>query len=195
MKLTTFETELCERIVALESENSWATAAQFLAEPAIADWLIETSFRTPYTHLPGYMERFWLLNPYDFDAPKGGRELPSARIHHILRKDLDRHYHDHPWDARTVILKGWYIEERLMADGSLKLLKREPGDTAALNFGGYHRIVEVSEGGVWTLFITYQYRGTWGFLVDGKKVPWREYQASLRPGRSGMPATTAEAGA
>jgi hypothetical protein len=194
MKPTAFETDLCERIAALDAEG-WATTAQFLALPEVADGLIERSFKTPYTHLPGYMERFWLLNPYDFSAPKGERELPSARIHHILRKDLDDHLHDHPWAARTVVLKGWYIEERLMADGSLKLLKRQPGDTAALNFGTYHRIVEVSEGGVWTLFVTYRYQGTWGFLVDGKKVPWREYLDSPKPGRSGMPATTAEAGA
>jgi hypothetical protein len=157
--------------------------------------LIERALKTPYTHLEGYMERFWLLNPYDFDAPKGARELPSARIHHILRKDLDQYCHDHPWDARTVILKGWYVEERLMPDGSLQTFRRQPGDTAPLNFGEYHRIVEVSEGGVWTLFITYRYQGTWGFLVDGKKVPYREYLASPKPGRSGTPATTAAAGA
>jgi hypothetical protein len=28
---------------------------------------------------------------------------------------------------------------------------------------------------VWTLFITWRYQGTWGFDVDGSKVPWREY--------------------
>jgi hypothetical protein len=31
------------------------------------------------------------------------------------------------------------------------------------------------DGGATTLFITGKYRGTWGFLVDGVKVPWREY--------------------
>jgi len=194
--LTTTEIELCERILALESGRyGWPTVAKALAEPEIADWLIERSFKTPYTHLDGYMERFWLLNPYDLSAPRGERELPSARIHHILRADLDDVPHDHPWDARIVILQGWYVEERLMPDGSLQQFCRMPGDTAPLNFGEYHRIVEVSEGGVWTLFITYQYKGTWGFLVDGKKVPWREYLASPKPGCSGTPGIAAAAGA
>jgi hypothetical protein len=52
---------------------------------------------------------------------------------------------------------------------------RVPGDTARLMFGEYHRIAQISDGGVWTLFITGRNRGTWGFMVDGKKVPWREY--------------------
>jgi hypothetical protein len=157
-------------------ERGWRDLAEQLSDNA--EYLIRRSFNTPYTHLEGYMERYWLLNPYDFNAPKGTRELPSARIHHILREDHDRHFHDHPWDARFVILKGWYIEERLLADGTPQRITRRPGDTATLDFGEYHRIVEVSPGGVWTLFITYQYRGTWGFLVDGKKVPWREYLAT-----------------
>lgn len=38
-----------------------------------------------------------------------------------------------------------------------------------------HRISEVSEGGVYTLFISGKWRGVWGFLVDGVKVPWKKY--------------------
>jgi hypothetical protein len=52
---------------------------------------------------------------------------------------------------------------------------RLPGDTATIKFGEYHSIDYVSKGGVYTMFITWDYRGTWGFLVNGKKVPWREY--------------------
>lgn len=33
----------------------------------------------------------------------------------------------------------------------------------------------VCDGGAWTLFISWRWRGVWGFLVDGRKVPWREY--------------------
>lgn len=198
-RLTPFETELCERIQALDmdaSHTGWRATAEFLAQPEIAEWLIARSLRTPYSHLDGYMDRFWLLNPYDFDALKDGRELPSARIHHILRADLDPHPHDHPWEARTIILKGWYIEERLdPKTGQTFRCMRSEGDTVELNFGEYHRIVEVSEGGVWTLFITKQYQGTWGFLVDGQKVPYRKYLATPKPGRSGMPAATVEGGA
>lgn len=149
--------------------------AECLAHPLIADWLIETSKATPYTHLEGYMNRFWVFNPYDPTGSKEGDRGLSGRVHHILRRDLDRHHHDHPWDARTIILRGWYREVRLMPDGSEQEFVRRPGDTATINFGEYHRITEVSEGGVHTLFITEAYQGTWGFLVDGMKVPYKEY--------------------
>jgi hypothetical protein len=143
------------------------------------------------------MRRWWLLNPY---PPADGEDrrawwrkhLPSVRVHHILRPDTDRHLHDHPWHARTVILDGWYEEERLgnpaaplprdfcgmrrMQDGTVRdRLHRNEGYTGELRFGEYHRISRVSLGGVVTLFITWRKQGTWGFEVDGRKVPWSEY--------------------
>lgn len=155
--------------------------AWFVSRPSVTRWLILRAMRTPYLHLDGYMDRFWLFNPYqpesDGRGAKYGRLFPSVRIHHILRKDLDRAKHDHPWDARTVILWGWYKEIRL-ENGQDKHYFRYAGNTARLNFGEYHTITEVSDGGVWTLFITWPYKGTWGFLVDGVKVPWREYLAN-----------------
>ena len=54
---------------------------------------------------------------------------------------------------------------------------RMPGDTAKIGFGEYHHIQKVAPGGAWTLFISGPYKGTWGFLVDGVKKPWREYFA------------------
>jgi len=106
---------------------------------------------------------------------------------------------DHPWNARTIILRGWYTEQRpageewkqavmdgmvsppnqkwvdwLMRD-ACEWIQRSEGDTARLNHGEYHRIDQVSPGGVFTLFITSKWRGDWGFLVNGVKVPWRTY--------------------
>jgi hypothetical protein len=52
---------------------------------------------------------------------------------------------------------------------------RKAGDTARINFGEFHAIDRISEGGVWTIFITGKYRGTWGFLVNGVKIQWRKY--------------------
>ncbi len=156
-----------------------------LADPEVSDWLIAKSKATPYLNIDGYMNRDWLFNPYPTYAEKQARkeagmpELgyngPSGRIHHILRHDFDRHHHDHPWPARTIILAGWYVEDRLMPDGSVKSFRREAGDTATIGYGEYHTITEVSPGGVWTLFITEEYQGTWGFLVDGVKIPYRTY--------------------
>lgn len=153
--------------------------AKLLARPAVTAWLIRRAKRTPYTDIVTdgvlYMERYWLFNPYPPNSSGKGLLFPiSIRLHRIVLPDQDRHLHDHPWNARTFILRGGYVEVR--EDGQKHY--RWMGHTAALNFGEYHRIVEVSEGGVWTLFVTGKYRGTWGFLVDGAKVQWRVYLAT-----------------
>lgn len=181
----------------------WKQVARFAARPAVADWLIRRAMKTPFSHLPSnddpsYMERYWLFNPYPISSSNRKRwQFPwSIRIHHIKRCDYDRDCHDHPWNARTIILKGEYLETRLLRSNDPIVSKvlddlplsgplgeitgveyfwRLPGDTATLAFEEYHQINEVSEGGVWTLFITGPWRGVWGFLVDGVKVPWRTY--------------------
>ncbi len=176
----------------------WRPLARFLARPAVANWLIGYAMRTPYFHLPSnedssYMARYWLFNPYDrvTNVPRWAPLIPfSIRVHHIKRADNERHMHDHPWNARTIILRGWYVEQRKVdrlpamealfeaAGGKPDRVQRGirvRGDTARLGFEEYHRITQVNPGGVWTLFISWRWRGVWGFLVDGRKVPWREY--------------------
>lgn len=181
----------------------WNLIAKLITRPAITNWLIERAKRTPYQHITSadgqhvYMGRWRLFNAYpgaygDHPQPRHIPWLPSVRIHHICRADQDRDLHDHPWNARTIVLRGWYREERpleqcslrecrkhdgsAMSQGGIRLrFERRAGYTGRLLFGQYHRISEVSEGGVWTLFITGRKRGTWGFMVNGKKVPWRTY--------------------
>lgn len=158
----------------------WQLLARLLAWPPIACWIVRRAKRTPYFHLTGYMGRWWLLNPYSEEDNRARYPwFPwSVRVHHILRADLARHPHDHPWNARTIVLSGWYEELRLIrsasGDYSVPFL-RQAGATARLDFEGYHHISKVSPGGVFTLFITGPKQGTWGFLVDGVKVPWRKY--------------------
>jgi hypothetical protein len=189
------------------SQLIWRLVAKLLARPAIADWLIARAKLTPYQHIMSadgtemYMGRWWLFNPYSRETHKARFWwCPwSFRIHHIMRPDEDRDLHDHPWNARTIILRGWYNEQRPASDwwkktvrssmvpnpdprivewimkDACEWLKRSEGDTARLNHGEYHRIDQVSPGGVITLFITSKWRGDWGFLVNGVKVPWRTY--------------------
>lgn len=171
----------------------WRIIAWLCSRPTVANWLIRRALRTPYTHITSpngrdvYMARFWLFNPYP-DRTSGAKrprwQFPlSIRVHHIRREDNDRHLHDHPWNARTIILRGWYFEERpeVLINGCPSIARRQPpawrrpGDTTRLNFGEYHRISEVAPDGCWTLFFTWRYRGKWGFWVDGRKVPHDEY--------------------
>jgi hypothetical protein len=174
------------------TEQIWGAIARLAIRPRVRDWLIRRALRTPYSPIfkdgEMYMNRFWLFNPYDLrpESEKGllaklMGKLPSVRLHHIRLPDRDRHPHSHPWRARTVILDGWYEEERLMDlrmpdDFTSTVTRtRRPGDTATLTFQDYHKITKLSIGGAWTLFITWKYQGTWGFLVDGKKVPYKKY--------------------
>ncbi|WP_439870166.1 hypothetical protein ACTACT_06570 [Pseudomonas syringae] len=169
----------------------WRQLAKLLARPAIAAWLITRAQRTPYLHIRSadgqevYMGRWWLFNACDRGTHLGRIRWCSwsIRVHHIMRPDADRDLHDHPWNALTVILRGWYTEQRLLDVGIppgtamevTEYINRMPGDTAQLNHGEYHRIDKVSPGGVYTLFITSRWKGDWGFLVNGVKVAWREY--------------------
>lgn len=189
---------------------SWRIIAKVLPRPVIADWLIARAKLTPYQRIMSadnremYRGRWWLFNPYSRETHKPALWwCPwSFRIHHIMRPDEDRDLHDHPWNARTIILRGWYTEpreasdeckERVLAEmapepnsdlekwltsNATEFIKRSQGDTAGLNHGEYHRIDQVSPGGVITLFITSKWRGDWGFLVNGMKVNWRNYTDS-----------------
>lgn len=160
----------------------WESLAWLVSRKPIAAWIVRRAQRTPYTHIPGYMNRWWTFNPYQkVNDTEIARIpwLPSIRVHHILRRDNDRHPHDHPWDARTIVLDGWYDERRVTEwSGSMSLGERavrSEGYTGPINHGSYHQITDVSEGGVWTLFFTFGRQGQWGFLVDGEKVPFPEY--------------------
>ncbi len=172
----------------------WRLVAKLLARPAIAALVIA---RTPYLHIRSddglevYIGRWWLFT---------GTQLAricwipwSIRVHHIMRADADRDLHDHPWDALTVILHGWYTEQRLLEHDdpvlrglnvpasalATEYIDRRPGNTAQRKHGEYHRIDEVSAGGVYTLFITNRWKGDWGFLVNVVKIKWQIYTASF----------------
>lgn len=159
-------------------ELLWGLLARFLAWAPVRDRIMIRAMRTPYTNIVGddgslYMARFWLFNRYDVRPRARWRDwLPSVRLHWIKRPDQDRHMHDHPWDARSIVLTGFYYEVR---EGHDWRILRAAGTTATIGYGEFHRITNVPPDGVWTLFITWKYRGTWGFLVNGEKVPYKIY--------------------
>lgn len=174
-------------------ELLWKITAKVVSVPFIADAIIAYAKRTPYTHIKKngslYMARYWLFNPYALEPEERWRQpwwrkvLPSIRVHHIAQPDTDRAAHDHPWTARTIILKGGYNETRVVDDVGhvIQDFDRIEGETASLSFGEYHQINVVLPD-TYTLFITWKYQGTWGFLVNGKKVPWREYLSAGQTG-------------
>lgn len=123
----------------------------------------------------------------------------SIRLHHINRKDHDRDLHSHPFDYRTFVCKGYYAEvfqddvkeytwkwtDRVTGiyHCVTKWTNKGPhgrrvifaGDTQTGTGQKFHRISEVSPGGVWTLFCMTNNLNDWGFLVDDQFVLSRDY--------------------
>ncbi len=139
---------------------------------SLADRIIARAMRTPYRHLPGYMNRYWLL-PYN-------RFGLAVRVHEILRSDDGRVFHDHPWPYLSIILRGGYFEVQPrfsdgMYDGE-QMQWRPEGAWLFRRARSWHRLVVPEGQSCWTLFISGPKVQSWGFLVAPKhKVYWREY--------------------
>ncbi len=153
--------------------QDWSYLANILSRTDIGGWIIENAKLLPTKHIGQYMYRYLLCD---------NKDSSSARINHIMRADLDPFLHDHPFDWRTIILKGWYVEEDVFGN----FHRRDAGYTAENKAETFYRIHEVSPGGVWTLFITgprYMRgveRNHWGFITDGRaprKVPHEVYHS------------------
>lgn len=175
----------------------YSLLAMVLADRRVWSWLLSQAIHTPYLHIDDYMLRWWLV-PYQNEAAGPGcgmldwRKRPIARliqklgfavrIHLILRPDRGDAGHSHPWNARTFIMSGSYIEDRYYtgSDGRqyVRQFMRTAGDTAALRYDEFHRISWVSGSGVLTLFVTGQKQGTWYFLrPNGERVHYVDWLA------------------
>jgi hypothetical protein len=160
------------------------------------DALITRAQQTPYFHLDGYMERYWLVpysdrkldygcGPLSIKKQLPGRLLQltgcAERIHHILRSDDDRAFHDHPWWYVTIILRGGYFEVRRVYDESGLYVGDSrtwygPGSILFRGSKSLHRL-ELPKGRTcWTLFITGPKQQHWGFFPNPvNKIYYREY--------------------
>lgn len=153
-----------------------------------------------YYHLPGYMNRWWVLG--------GPGSALRIRLHEILRSDRDRALHDHPAASVSLILRGgyWEVMEYVAKDkldladykGQLGLLPyvspacafimsdfnikwRAPGDIVIRSANAAHRIVLPKGKTSLSLFAMTRKTNEWGFYPGlaetGKtrKVPWQQY--------------------
>lgn len=140
------------------------------------DLLIRLAKRDPYRHLPGYMERYWVLRPRAW--------LPlSIRVHHILRSDGDRHLHDHPWPWCSIILRGTYTEQTPLDQAQSASLddlhctyhRRTPGSLVVRPATSRHRLHLAPHSSVWSLFLMGRATRKWGFHTEHGWVYWRDY--------------------
>lgn len=120
-------------------------------------------------------------------------------LHRFHRPDNDRHLHNHPWHAVGMILHGAYVEVRSWlgsdvrlgdnrytlrgSESGCKIRTLRAGNLQRVGPSDYHSVacLQDSEGRptdeVWTLFGTCEKLQSWGYLVDGEHVGWREYQS------------------
>jgi hypothetical protein len=115
-----------------------------------------------------YLHRYYV-------ASRGGdTDGPSIYIHRIVSSDPEG-LHDHPWDARSVILFGRYIE--LRAGGAVRIL--EAGDVNVIAAADFHRILIEPGREAWTLFFHGPRQKEWGFL-DERTGAYREMLGRTR---------------
>lgn len=152
--------------------------------PWLVNRIIARAQRTPYIHLDGYMNRWWLL-PYN-------RTGYAARVHEIVSSDRERDLHNHPWPYITVILRGGYFEHTPGGRWDVATNRRwyGPGSVLVRPANSFHRLElwrrpDGTEESCWTLFLTGRKRrdtdpghSCWGFMVGDVFVPADVYLGS-----------------
>ena len=121
------------------------------------------------------MKPFWQTQQFQirWAEPLGEKHCPyayrwvliffgySIRLHHFIRSDDKRYFHDHAWWFYTFVLKGSYTD---VSKDCKDVLKRFQWRYRPAEHAHY---VDVPEGGAWTILFTGQPFRKWGFWVDG----------------------------
>lgn len=113
----------------------------------------------------------------------------SVRLHHILKPDLDRDPHDHPWPFVSILLGGGYRELWCKAEDYRSIGGAwSPRHAKRVRFINWHsstdlhRIVEfIKPAGVWSLFVTGPFQKKWGFQTSEGWVYYRDYAELVGP--------------
>ena len=122
------------------------------------------------------MKAFWQTKTFQlrWNEPLGEKDCPyafrwvfiffgySIRIHHFLRSDDKRYFHDHAWWFYTFVLKGSYTDVSETGSDTLKRFqwRFRPAE--------HKHYVDVPKGGVWTILLTGAKERNWGFWINGK---------------------------
>jgi hypothetical protein len=85
-------------------------------------------------------------------------------IHKFLRSDMDRELHNHPWSfGLSLILKGGYIEERLVLGTPVTSHVYLPGDWNWISPECFHR-VDLITNEAWSIILVGPRVREWGFV-------------------------------
>ncbi len=174
----------------------WGARDKLDPIPRITDWIILRAQKTPYEHIDSsegrYMNRWWLFNPeWRYSQKKVfGRQifkwLPAIRVHHTVKSDAERDFHDHPWNNVSILLRGAYYEVRPLDQSQDPELDSDPTCCEAKlrlplipvfrKATDRHRlIVPDDREGVFSLFIMFRWQRKWGFHTKDGWVYYRDY--------------------
>lgn len=110
-----------------------------------------------------YLTR-WYLTP---EGHWWRDRFPAVFLHCFHSSDPDRGFHSHPWIwAASLILNGWYAEERPAGRDIVDTFVYGPGDTNIIGQDDFHRVQLLTDR-VWTLFVCGPLHGDeWEFLDE-----------------------------
>jgi hypothetical protein len=91
----------------------------------------------------------------------------SLRVHHWLKPDDDRAFHDHPWWFITLVVRGGYTDRQPVGDGVIANDVLRAGSVRYRPALHRHTVVPGPRG-AWTVMVTGPKSRPWGFWRDGK---------------------------
>lgn len=99
-------------------------------------------------------------------------------LHKCTYPDTDPNlYHDHPWSwSCSIILSGYYIEECLDFNHPVKK-KRSALSINFIHRDTFHRLSDISDHGVWTIYFRGKKVKKDGFLQRQSDGRWKHYLA------------------
>jgi hypothetical protein len=109
----------------------------------------------------------------------------SIFFHKYYGPDWTRDPHNHPTDFLSIGLMGSYVETVYDASGAA-LYNRTWRAPWVRTFPRthIHRTSSVGPRGAYTICIVNRWNQDWGFVIDGKLTPWRDYIRFFRSKRS-----------
>jgi hypothetical protein len=84
----------------------------------------------------------------------------SIRLHHWIRSDDKRFFHDHPYDFISIVLKGSYTN--VTPEGRFKVKAGSIWASKAMK----RHYLDVPKSGAWTLLLCGRPYRKWGFWVN-----------------------------
>jgi hypothetical protein len=93
----------------------------------------------------------------------------SIRIHHWIRSDDDRFFHDHPWNFISIILKGKYVNVTPKGRYPVNAISRWKSNALDRHY------LEIPKGGAWTMLFCGRPYHKWGFWKGDKKLRPLQY--------------------